>query len=442
MNDNSSKNEPVRNGDVQNPITALGEATLAVDLARADLDQAIATAHRYPRILDTVIKQISTMALYNEDAAENCIYALPRASKPIVGPSIGFANIVASAWGNCRDGARIVYIDRKEKTVNAEGAFLDLQSNRQIIVPVNRRIVDKNGRIYSDDMIMVTGMAAASIARRNAILNAVPRALWHPIYDSALGIVRGTVGTFAERKGKAIKAFGQFGVKPEQLFMALGLKGDVDLTFEHLPSLLGMYTQLRDGAMTVEEMFDPRRMTGRGFETVDNPLADAGDEGEGGMDPATGEVAAEAQPGTTAQAASAQPAETQAQGAPSASQAPASAGATDAGATAKPTTKAAAKAAAAAEPAKEPAKPDLPAAWLDPNDKTLWSGQYVEHALNWLDAADERNWPAINIDETWKGERKLREACNVVENDFDTVNKKFREVLSTAKKREAAAAKG
>ena len=205
--------------------TSLSDPTLAVDLARAEVDVAIATAHRYPRQLDTVLKKIGTLACYNDVAAENCIYSLPRGGKPIIGASIGFANIVASSWGNCTDAARIVHIDRHEKTVMAEGGFHDLETNRKTLVPVQRRIVDRQGRLFSDDMIMVTGMAAASIARRNAILNAVPRALWFPIYEQALSIVRGTVETFAERKAKAIQAFAQFGVKPEQIYMALGLKG-------------------------------------------------------------------------------------------------------------------------------------------------------------------------------------------------------------------------
>ena len=44
-------------GDVQLSTAIMGEQTLAVDLARAEIDQAIATAHRYPRVIDTVIKR-------------------------------------------------------------------------------------------------------------------------------------------------------------------------------------------------------------------------------------------------------------------------------------------------------------------------------------------------------------------------------------------------
>lgn len=438
MNDDTRDQDSARRQDVRLPTEVLAEQTLAVDLARAEIDQAIATAHKYPRILETFVKKVTTMALYNEDAAKNCIYSLPRGGKPIIGPSIGFANILAQGWGNCRDGARISYIDRKEKMVVAEGVFHDLETNRQIIIPVNRRIVDKNGRLYNDDMIMVTGMAAASIARRNAITNAVPRALWFPIYESALEVVRGNRETFAERKAKALQAFSLYGVKPEQLYMALGLKGETDMTLEHLPVLIGMFTQLRDGNATVEEMFNPRNMTGRGFETIENPLGETGDEepaaeqaGSGGSAPAAGGRSGAAQAGAgesepdPAGGESADPAAT-AQASPAAATQPAAAEvkATEPAAAAKPAVAKAELVAKVAEPAAE----DGP--------KTLEG--YVEHAETWLDAAEERNWPPTNVEEMWKSEKKMRERCMVVEDTYDRLYKRYRAVLAGAKERAKA----
>ena len=179
----------------------------------------------------------------------------------------------------------------------AEGAFHDLQTNAMSLVPVQRRIVNSKGRIFNDDMVQVTGQAAASIARRNAILNGVPRGLWHPTWMDALGIVRGNVQTFAENRDAAFKALAQFGVTPKQVILVLGLKGEADLTFEHVPTLRGMYVALRDGSTTVEQLFDPRRMTGHGgFETVSNPLGDQAEEDlTGGMgdDDAAGKGGAE-----------------------------------------------------------------------------------------------------------------------------------------------------
>jgi hypothetical protein len=59
---------------------------------------------------------------------------------------------------------------------------------------------------------------------------------------------------------------------------------------EHIPTLRGMYTQLRDGSITVEEMFDARRMTGKGFETVSDPLGEqeVGEDTTGATEAAAG----------------------------------------------------------------------------------------------------------------------------------------------------------
>lgn len=396
--------------EVLDPRKALSEQTLAVDLARAEIDQAIATAHKYPRVLDTVVKKIETMACYNDEAAQNCIYALPRGGKPIVGPSIGFANILASAWGNCVDGGRPTYTDRKEKSVYAEGVFHDLESNRRTIIHDSRRIVGKNGQLYSDDMIIVTGKAAAAIARRNAILNAVPRAIWHPIYERALAIVRGTAETFVERKDKALKAFAAFGVKPEKVYMVLGLKGDIDLTLEHIPTLRGMFQALRDGSMTVEEMFDPRRMTGTAFDKIDNPLGDEAQGEPAGANSRQVDDGGEAPDPRPAQAAAAEPAGNQAQAAlPLAQTASAVAEQGGEGQNA-PTATAAAKPAAATKPA---------TAKAETTPRPTSAAGYLDYWRKFCAAAKSE---AI-IKNQHAGDRNLRKECApFTEEQFEEVN--------------------
>jgi hypothetical protein len=147
--------------------------------------------------------------------------------------------------------------------------------------------------------------------------------------------------------------------------MLLGLKGEADLTFEHIPTMRGIYGALRDGSMTVEEMFDPRKLTGRGFEQVDNPLAhDFADDQVDGAPPPEAEAKPAAQEQAKPAAADA-PRQAKAtapasggllpENEPTASSSPAPA----AQATAKPE-------AAKAEAAKEPAKPTS-------------SEEYVEH---------------------------------------------------------------
>jgi hypothetical protein len=259
----------------------------SVDLGvmRMETDLAMEFALRHKREIKIVVEQIKTMALHTDASANRCIYALPRAEKAIIGPSIGLATIVATAWGNCFDRGWWVRTDRNEKVVVCEGMFRDLQTNRTSSATVTRRISGKSGRLYSDDMVAVTIQAATSIAQRNAIFKGVPDPIWRPIYEEALIVVRGTAATLPERRAKMIESFAQFGVSSARVFSAMGVREEREITLDQMVVLRGMYEQLRDEVITADEMFDPRRMTGAAFEAVGNPLADD----EGGTDTGAGE---------------------------------------------------------------------------------------------------------------------------------------------------------
>lgn len=231
------------------------EGSLAVSLARAEVDQQIATSRALPRNIKKAVDNIKSLATLDEKSAEECVYALPRGGKPIKGPSIRLAEIIASQWGNCRVGARVVHVDRHEKWVEAEGVFHDLESNTATTSRVRRRIVDKNGNLYSDDMIIVTGNAACSIAKRNAILGAVPKAVWRSAYDAVESVISGDVKTLVERRERAMKAFAAFGVTPDRVCEALGVASPDGITVDLMPILLGCHSALKSGEATVEELF-------------------------------------------------------------------------------------------------------------------------------------------------------------------------------------------
>lgn len=274
------------------------DASLAVGLSRAEIDTQIATARRWPRQITKVSASILSLATLDEETAEESMYALPRGGKPIQGPSIRFAEIVKTSYGNCRAAARVVHVDRIEKVVIAEGVFHDLETNTATRAEVRRRIVDRQGRLYKDDMIIVTGNAACSIALRNAILGGVPKALWRKAYEAVQHTIAGDVKTLTETRDKAIKALANFGVAPEQVFAALGVAGVEDITVGHIPTLRGMFATLKNGEATVEEMFVgtmPNR-GGAGHEKVENPLSDeapaAAEQAVAAHETATGDASA------------------------------------------------------------------------------------------------------------------------------------------------------
>lgn len=235
-----------------------GNQSLAVSIAMAEIDQQITTARAYPRSITQAVKNILALATLDEETAKECVYALPRGGKPVKGPSIRLAEIIQQSWGNSRTGTRVVHIDRIEKYVEAEGVYHDLETNVATTARVRRRISDRSGKVLNEDMIIVTSNAAASIAKRNAILAGIPKGVWRQAYAAVERVIAGDVATLAVRRGEAMKAFAAFGVKPEQVFAALGVEGMDDIGLEEMSTLIGMHASLRSGEATVEEMFSAK----------------------------------------------------------------------------------------------------------------------------------------------------------------------------------------
>lgn len=256
-------------------IESLGNpSSMAVQLQKAEVDQLITTARAYPRSLKHVQGRIMSMATLDEESAEECIYALPRGGKPIKGPSIRFAEILKQSFGNCRAAARVVAVDRIEMFVEAEGVFHDLETNSSTTARVRRRISDRRGKVFNDDMIIVTGNAACSIAMRNAILAGVPKPLWRRAYETVQATITGDVTTLSVNREKALKALAAFGVKPEQIFAALGREGLEDISVDDIGTLRGMFSALKNGEATVEEMFVGTVKASSGHDKVADPLSD------------------------------------------------------------------------------------------------------------------------------------------------------------------------
>lgn len=229
------------------------DSTVLATISKAEIDQQISTARAYPRSIKNFRAEALSMVTLNERIAEECIYALPRDGKTIEGPSARFAEIMASAWGNCRAAARVIGED--DNFVTAQGAFHDLERNVHISYEVRRRITNRKGQRYSPDMIGVTANAACSIALRNAILKGIPKAFWTDMYDDARKVVMGDVKTISNRRADAVAHLQKYGVTPDQICTTLGVKGLEDIGQEELLILRGLVTSIKEGDTTAEQAF-------------------------------------------------------------------------------------------------------------------------------------------------------------------------------------------
>jgi hypothetical protein len=224
-------------------------------ITRGEMQIAIEMAHLYPRNLQEFTNQALDQVTKSVEIADECIYALPRGGKSIEGPSIRFAEIIAQAWRNSGSGARPIAED--DEFVTVQGVFRDYESNVAYSLDVKRRITDRDGKRYNADMIATTTNAASSIAVRNAILHGIPRSRWEAAYQAARKVVAGDVKTLGVRRDAALKHFLLMGVKPEQIFTLLDVRGIEDVTSEHLLTLRGVINALKEGSATVESIFAP-----------------------------------------------------------------------------------------------------------------------------------------------------------------------------------------
>lgn len=229
------------------------DGAIAEMVTKAEYDVQISTARKYPRSIRQFINDATSMVTLNEQVADDCIYALPRDGKTIEGPSARFAEIILHAWGHTRAGARIVNEDGR--FITAQGVCHDLQSNTLIAYEVRRRITNKNGHRYNDDMIGVTGNAACSIALRNAITKVIPKALWEPVYQEARRVVMGDAKTLVNRRAATLELMQKFGATKEMVLAKLGLGGVEDISLDHLVTLRGIATAIKEGDTTVEQVF-------------------------------------------------------------------------------------------------------------------------------------------------------------------------------------------
>lgn len=225
--------------------------------ARGEVDMQVSTARRYPRSIKQFKERALNLATLDEETAGSCFYTLPARKggdgKPIEGPSARLAEIVAGSWGNIRAQASVVSDDGE--FITAQGRCWDLETNVAISVDVRRRITDKFGKRYSADMINTTANAACSIALRNSVFKVVPMAIVKPVYEQARKVAIGDAQTLVSRRAKMVDEFKKMGVPPERVYAVVEKASIEDITLDDIGTLRGLYTAIKEGDATIDEVF-------------------------------------------------------------------------------------------------------------------------------------------------------------------------------------------
>lgn len=248
--------------ETENSKAELVSASTAImALTKGEIDSQIATARAFPRSIAKFQKEAEALACFDEDTAATMRYCLEKGGKKIEGGSIRLAEIAAYCWQNLRAESNIESID--ETHVTAVGMVHDLERNVAYRHRVKRKILDKYGKRYSQDMIGTTCNAACSIALREAIFKAVPRVFINQIYEKAKVVAIGNAASRKLRVERVVMLFGQKGVTEKQILIKLGRNGIDEITLDDLDLLQGFRTSINDGDSTIEDIFaEPEQPTG------------------------------------------------------------------------------------------------------------------------------------------------------------------------------------
>lgn len=241
-----------------NDVIEIHQAEIVQAVNRAEIDMQISTAKQYPRDISRVLNTIETYATMDTETAEDCFYALRRANNGsdtavIEGLSVRLAEIFAGAWGNLRVQTRIIGNDGK--TITAQGICHDLETNFAASVEVKRRITDRSGRTYSEDMQVVTGNAAAAIAFRNAVFKVIPKAVTKKIINNIRQVALGQSIDLETSRQRALDHFAKIGVTEQQLLEHLDVKSVAEIDKERVFYLRSLSNAIKEGTTSVAETF-------------------------------------------------------------------------------------------------------------------------------------------------------------------------------------------
>jgi len=245
---------PPDDGELQESQQVAPSALAILNQSEHAAMVATANAQGNRRKLADFESKLMAYANHSQPVALMMFYSLPRAGKQLIGPSVRFSEIVVPCWKNCAVAGRVV--GDAQNTATAQGVFIDYESNIRNSVEVPRRITDKDGKRYSDDMVITTSNAAMSVARRNAVLKGgVPQALWAGSYDAAQLTAVGKNETHAQRVDSAMEYLHKKGLTEWQVLNAVGVTGVKELETEHLVILRVLCEEIRRGDKTIDQVF-------------------------------------------------------------------------------------------------------------------------------------------------------------------------------------------
>jgi len=245
------------------------------ELARVQTQAMIAGTRK--RDEQACLNAVVVAATKTTEIAKACFYAVPRAKKIIEGPGIHLAILMAQKWGNL--AIRTQVIRETDKMVVAKGFVWDLIANNFYDYEEEMRIVDKQGKKYPLDMILMTRKACQSKALRGAIFRCIGKIQTFETNQRIQNFASGKDSgePLPERVGKMLSYFGKLKVSEDRIMWLLQVGDTSDITEDHLVTLIGISTAIKDKEVSLEEAFPPtpqEKAKGKGEQLATDMLPD------------------------------------------------------------------------------------------------------------------------------------------------------------------------
>jgi hypothetical protein len=219
--------------------------------------------------------------------AETCVYAFPRGSTTVEGPSVDLARELARCWGNVRYGLRVVTED--EERIHIKGFAWDLESNNYVEAEdkFQKLIQRKQGRGPGAATIWVKPderdlrelvNRRGAICVRNAILQLMPPDIVDEMLNKAKETTRRAArGEIEQDRDSAVRrmaaAFNQLGVTTQMIAEKLGHELSL-IDGAELAELRAIYKSLSDGNSRRHEHFGIPGVAPTGGQTEPQDRAD------------------------------------------------------------------------------------------------------------------------------------------------------------------------
>lgn len=238
------------------PVLAQGAPTQTL----LRIDQLGSLSRSAKRDIEECFNEAKAMVHLDKKAAESCSYSLPRGGRNITGPSIRLAEIMQHAWGNILVSIDSFTVEKDELSgrvsVKVWGWAMDTQKNNAVQSFESATVFPKKGRGVDDDAISNAIDRARAMLYRDLVFKVIPKAYVNVVYNEAITAALGGAQDLKTKIDKVIDRFEKaWGVTEEDILIKLKRPNRSTMDQDDVATLMGWGTAIKDGHMTVAELF-------------------------------------------------------------------------------------------------------------------------------------------------------------------------------------------